>query len=179
MRCKVSAFIPQLRCCTSNVAAMPGTAACLLWRFCVALSKSRQIRTIVTFFLYSNAQPSYIYMSFFIPVYISYISNTHGKSELTLKPGGMNSSLSGFRLLFPPWGPILRPGPGNGPTGSNLAPGGAPIGGRKPSPPQGPRGIPPIPPIPPSPRPNIGWFGPTIMPSPSPPGNRGGGAKGF
>lgn len=66
-------------------------------------------------------------------------------------------------------------GPKPGPTGSNLAPGGAPMGGRKPSPPHGPR----PPPRPPKPPPNMGWLGPTNMPSPSLPGKSEGGAKGF
>ena len=71
----------------------------------------------------------------------------HGK-PLT---GGINSSLSGSCMLprpgkrgRPPLPPPL-PGNGPGPTGSNLARGGAPIGGKKPSPPQGPRS-PPSPP---------------------------------
>lgn len=97
--------------------------------------------------------------------------------ELTI-PGGINSSLSGSRE--PVGG---RPGPKGGLTGvmgSNLAPGGAPIGGRKPSPPHGPRL--PIP----SPRPGvkrsekIGWFGPKNIPSPlAGPANKGPGMKGL
>lgn len=93
-------------------------------------------------------------------------------------PGGMNSSLFGS-LTFPLPGipPLLGPGTGPGPTGSNLAPGGAPNGGRYPSPPHGPR--------PPNRSrisrlgPKIGWSGPTNIPSPDPGGKRDGGANGF
>jgi len=48
-------------------------------------------------------------------------------------PGGINSSLSGLRRFPPPGCPPLGPDPGrigNGPTGSNRAPGGAPMGGK-------------------------------------------------
>jgi hypothetical protein len=72
-------------------------------------------------------------------------------------------------LLLPPKGPLIGPGP----TGSNLAPGGAPSGGRKPSPPQGPLSAKgPLTP------PKMGWSGPTNIPSPRD-GNNEGGAKGF
>ena len=95
----------------------------------------------------------------------------------------MKSSLSGS-FMFPPPGrrrPGKAPpgrGPSPGPTGSNLAPGGAPIGGKKPSPPQGPL----IPELPGFLDPKIGWLGPTNIPSPSlkpGPPKRGGGANGF
>ena len=98
----------------------------------------------------------------------------HLEERLTT-PGGIKSSLSGSRV-FPlpnslPWLPPKNPGP----TGSNLAPGGAPIGGRKPSPPQGPlsaKGLL-------APRRKMGWSGPTNIPSPLLGGNIEGGAKGF
>ena len=91
----------------------------------------------------------------------------------------MKSSLSGSRklplpgslLLLLPKGPLRGPGT----TGSNLAPGGAPSGGRKPSPPQGPlSGKGPL-----TPPPKIGWSGPTNIPSPLCGGNNEGGANGF
>lgn len=68
-------------------------------------------------------------------------------------------------LLLPP------KNSGEGPTGSNLAPGGAPSGERKPSPPQGPlftKG-----------RPKMGCSGPANIPSPLCDGNSEGGANGF
>ena len=71
---------------------------------------------------------------------------------------------------LPPKGP-----PRGGPTGSNLAPGGAPSGGRKPSPPQGPLSAKgPL-----TPRPKMGWSGPTNIPSPLCDGNIEGGTNGF
>lgn len=100
-----------------------------------------------------------------------------------LLTGGINSSLSG-PYVFPRPGkrggpplPLPLPGKGPGPTGSNLARGGAPIGGRKPSPPHGPRSPPP----PPGLRSlNMGWSGPTNIPSPPPGGgNKEGGENGF
>jgi hypothetical protein len=74
-------------------------------------------------------------------------------------------------LLLPPKGPLKGPGP----TGSNLAPGGAPSGGRKPSPPQGPLSVKGSL----TPGTNMGWSGPTNIPSPPCDGNIGGGANGF
>jgi hypothetical protein len=79
--------------------------------------------------------------------------------------------LPGSLPLLPPKGPPK----GLGPTGSNLAPGGAPSGGRKPSPPQGPLSAKgPL-----TPRPKMGWSGPTNIPSPLCGGNIEGGANGF
>ena len=86
----------------------------------------------------------------------------------------MKSSLSGSLRFLPPGRLPLLPPKGPGPTGSNLAPGGAPSGGRKPSPPQGPLSAKgPL-----APRPKMGWSDPTNIPSP-PFGNIDGGANGF
>lgn len=82
-------------------------------------------------------------------------------------PGGMNSSLSGSPLRplcvpLPKRGGNRLSGPGLGTMGSNRAPGGAPIGGRYPSPPHGPLTSFDLFPL----GPNIGCSGPTNMPSP-------------
>jgi hypothetical protein len=97
------------------------------------------------------------------------------KGERLTTPGGTKSSLSGSRTFPPPGSRPLLPPKIPGPTGSNLAPGGAPIGGRKPSPPQGPLSAKgPL-----APRPKMGWSGPTNIPSPLLGGNMEGGANGF
>ena len=104
------------------------------------------------------------------------ISITGGyRMRQTVHTGGGSSSPQ-FLPALP--GPMACPGPPKGPTGSNLAPGGAPRGGKKPSPPHGP--LAPCPPVPgmrngsfPSlSRLKSGCPGPTSIPSPPAPGSR-------
>lgn len=113
---------------------------------------------------------------------------SHRCSRRLTAPGGMSSSLSGSPLRLagprPPNGPSPEPPlppmglPGT--TGSNFAPGGAPIGGKYPSPPHGPRlGGEDGPPRGPNAPPKMGWSGPTNIPSPPEEGNNGGGANGL
>lgn len=83
----------------------------------------------------------YMYMSPWFAVTSMLRFNSYIGGKVLTAPGGINSSLSGAPC--PPGGRLPRPlrglplpgngpipGPKPGPTGSNRAPGGAPIGGR-------------------------------------------------